>query len=411
MIELPINFPLLIFLIGVIIFMACIGRSFLERIGIPPLVGYILLGFLIRLANIKLDFLSPGFNEIFEFLADLGIIVLLFKVGLECNIPGLLRQLKKASFIWVGNVLISGALGYIVATYVLGLSLIPSLFIAIAFTATSVGITVIVWQKQKALNTPLGELLIDVAEMDDITGIMLMALLFSIIPILKDGTGAALLPILSKTTGILILKLAVFGALCYFLSIYAERHIASFCKRVKKRHESILMVTSVGFIVAALAGLMGFSVAIGAFFAGLIFCRDPEAVKIDASFNILYEFFSPFFFVGIGLSLAPEALATGFWLGLILLIPAVIGKFVGAGGPAILTSGLTGGVLIGVSMIPRAEIAMIIMDEGLEFGAWAVPPHVFAGMVVVVAITCLVTPYIIRLLLRKWPQKEEEKSP
>jgi Kef-type K+ transport system membrane component KefB len=170
----------------------------------------------------------------------------------------------------------------------------------------------------------------------------------------------------------------------------------------------MIMVIGIGFIIAAVAGLMGFSVAIGAFFAGLVFSRDPRAVRMEESFTPLYEFFTPFFFIGIGLSIDPTMLITALGLGFILLIAAVLGKVIGAGGPAFLTLGSTGSLLLGVSMVPRAEIAMVIMERGYKLGDWAVPPEVFGAMAVVSAATCLISPVILRLLLKRWPQHAED---
>ena len=151
--------------------------------------------------------------------------------------------------------------------------------------------------------------------------------------------------------------------------------------------------------------LLGFSEAIGAFFAGLVFSRDPQAVRIDASFDLLYELFVPFFFIGIGLKIDPVNFLAGLSLGSILLIVAVLGKLIGAGVPAAIAVGWTGAILIGISMLPRAEIMMVVMQHGLQLGTWAVPSQVFAGMVVVSAATSIATPVLLRPLLQHWPQK------
>ena len=154
---------LAILLVGVAITLAILIKSELEHNGIPALVGYLALGFLLRLINSQWHFLSPQAQEIFAFLAEIGIISLLFRVGLESDLAGLKRQLSRASSIWVGNILFSAALGFITAYWLSGLALIPSLFVAIALTATSVGISVSIWQEQKATKSPNGELLLDVA--------------------------------------------------------------------------------------------------------------------------------------------------------------------------------------------------------------------------------------------------------
>lgn len=406
MVESGIDPSLLILLIGATIVLNIMVKCGLERIGVPALIGYMALGFLIAVADVQAGFLSADGKKIFEFLARLGVITLLFRIGLESNITGLLQQLRRASFIWIGGVFFCGALGYVTAYYLLGLALIPSLFIAIALTATSVGIPAGVWQGAGAINSPNGELLIDVAELDDISGIILMALLFAVVPVLQEGLGKSLLPILAETSGLILLKLAVFGTLCALFSIFVERRITGFFGRIVPPPNPMLVVGGIGFIMAALARLLGFSLAIGAFFAGLVFSRDPEAVKIEASFEALYDLFSPFFFIGIGLYINPQVLTTALEVGTLLLVVAVLGKLIGHGFPTLLSLGWTAAVLIGFSMVPRAEIAMIIMEHGLSLGAWAVPPQVYAAMVLVSAMTCIFSPIIVRALLRRWPQTE-----
>jgi len=393
-------------MVGVVIVLAILIRTTFERLSLPPLIGFISLGFLMRWLEYNWGIFSPGAWHVFQLLAKIGIITLLFRIGLESNIGGLLHQLRRASFIWVGDVLISGGLGYAVAYYILGWEFIPSLFVAAALTATSVGISVGVWQNAGALQSPTGELLIDVAELDDISGIVLMALLFALAPVLKNGTSAALLPMVLTTGGILLLKLLGFGAFCFVFSQYVEQHVTRWFERITKPPVSLLVVAGIGFIMAAFAGLIGFSSAIGAFFAGLVFSRDPDAVKLEAAFGPVYELFSPFFFIGIGLHIDPAVVVPGLAVGGILLVVAVLGKLWGDGLGAFWVLGWTGAVLLGLSMVPRAEIAMVIMNKGLELGPWAVPSEVYAGMVVVSLTTCVLASLTVRILLKRWPQEQ-----
>ena len=164
---------------------------------------------------------------------------------------------------------------------------------------------------------------------------------------------------------------------------------------------AMMMIISIGFIIAAFAEFLGLSLAIGAFFAGLAFSRDSEMVKCEMCYTPLYEFFVPFFFIGIGLHIDPTLLSGVFIMGLVLLAAAIIGKVIGTGGAAIPYVGLSGAAIVGVSMVPRAEIAMIVMQKGLMLGDWAVPQDVFAAMVVVVAGTTLLTPFALDWLLKK----------
>ena len=269
------------------------------------------------------------------------------------------------------------------------------------------GISVAVWQEAGTLNTPRGALMLDVAELDDLSGVVLMALLFSVAPLLHQQAGTASLSALGQTLGVLLLKLAAFTLLCVLFARYAEQAITGFFKRIHAGQGTLLVVLGVGIIVAASAGLLGFSVAIGAFFAGLIFSRDPDAIKFDASFESLHRLFAPFFFIGIGLAIDLSALSTALAPAVVLILVAVIGKIVGTSGPALASMGVASALLLGIGMVPRAEIALIIMQRGLALGSWAVPPDVFANMVVMAAVTAVFAPMVLRPMFKRWPQTQE----
>ncbi|MBD3167929.1 MAG: cation:proton antiporter [candidate division Zixibacteria bacterium] len=400
-----VNFPIVIIIIGALIISVIILKSLLGKLGIPSLVGFMLLGFLLRVTDANFGILSSSASEILEFMAKIGVISLLFKIGLESNLMGLLGQLRKASIVWVGDVLISAAVGFSAAYYLLHLELIQSLFVAVALTATSVGISVSVWDEAGALKSEKGELLIDVAELDDISGIVLMAVLFSIAPVLRESMNAPIVSDILRSTGIILMKLLLFGGACVLFSLYVERNITEFGEKISESPGPMLMTAGVGFIIASTAGLLGFSIAIGAFFAGLAFSRDPQSMKIDKSYKTLYELFSPFFFIGIGLSIEPGVLTSAVGIGAALTMAAFAGKIIGDGLPSWAVIGGSGAILIGVSMVPRAEIAMIIMHKGLTKGPWAVPSNVFAGMVLVSILTCIISPIITNILLKKSSSK------
>lgn len=106
--------------------------------------------------------------------------------------------------------------------------------------------------------------------------------------------------------------------------------------------------------------------------------------------------------------MAPSALTAALWVGSALVLAAMAGKIVGADLPTLVTLGRSGALLIGVSMIPRAEIAMVIMHQGQQLDATLVPDHVYAGMVLVAAVTCVASPLILQPLLKRWPQPKEK---
>lgn len=400
----PGAIPSLIFTLGGLLIASMFLKSWLERLGLPPLVAFLGLGLLLRLADGEWGLLGDLGHGTFQVLADLGVICLLFRVGLESDLAGLARQLRRASVLWLLSVVASGAAGFAVAYYALGQALLPGVFVAVALTATSVGVPMAVWHRAGKLDSASGELLIDVAEMDDVSGVVLMALLFGGASTLV-GEAAALGP-LAWTLAEVLVRLGGFMALCYLFSRYLEKRVTHFFRRMERGPDPMITVAGMAIVIAALAGLLGFSVAIGAFFAGLVFSRDPEAVKMEASFQAVHDLFVPFFFIGIGLAVEPSSLPGGVFLGLVLLVAAVGGKMAGVGGPALLWTGWRRATLLGLSMVPRAEIAMIIMERGRAMAREVVPPELFSGMTLVTLITCTAVPLVLRPLLRRWEAAE-----
>jgi Kef-type K+ transport system membrane component KefB len=395
---------LLVGAVGALVVLAVLMKAGLERLSIPPLVGYIALGFGARVLSEQIGVPGPAGVEVLHFLGKLGVIALLFRIGLESDLEGLLRQLRSASFIWAGNVVLSGVFGYVAGRYLLDLELFPSIAVAVAMVATSVGIPARTWRNANALDTPVGERFLDVAEMDDISGVVLMALLFALAPVLlsgrSEGSQVAWPAVLVWTTGRFALKLGLFGLACWLFSRYLEERYTNFFRRLEPKPDPMLVVVGTGIFVAAVAAWLGFSVAIGAFLAGLVFSRDPKRVQVDASFQSLYELFSPFFFVSVGLMIAPDSLWIGAGLGGVLVVAAVLGKLIGAGLPALGCSGRYEALVIGVSMVPRAEIAMIVMQKSrsLENG---ISDAIYSAMVLVCAATSVAAPIVLGVMLQR----------
>jgi Kef-type K+ transport system membrane component KefB len=397
----PEPFAIPVIVIGALLVADLLLKALLRRSAVPSVAVHLGLGFVLALAEWRWGWLGEAGVAVVDFLGSVGIVFLLFRVGLESNVRKLLENLRGATVVWIADVTVSGALGFLVARYGLAFELVPSLFVAVAMTVTSAGVGVAVWREEDALDSKRGQLLLDVAELDDISGIVLMAVLFAVAPLLADGHTETLARSVGTTVSAVLTGLTLFALAVALLARFGEAPLTRLVARLEPAPDRLITVVSVGLIVAAAAGALGFSLAIGAFFGGLAFSRDPEAVKLDAYFDPLYDFFTPFFFIAIGLRVAPESLGAALPLGLLLFLVAVAGKLLGAGGGSLVALRPRGAALLGVSMVPRAEIAMIIMQHGVLLGAWAMPQPIFSAMVVVSLLTCLLAPIAIRALLRE----------
>ena len=252
--------------------------------------------------------------------------------------------------------------------------------------------------------------MLDLAGLDDVSAILLMAVLAAVVPLLVGAAEGALLPRIAETALWLILKLAALIAACVLFARYLEAPLTDLVERIGPGTDTPFFIIGVGMAVAAVAVGLGFSLAIGALLAGLAFSRDPRTVRLDAGLGPIHDLFAPFFFIGIGLQLDSSALATAVGLGAVLLAVGAGAKFVGTVLPALRVTDRRGAVLIGVSMVPRAEIALVIMEIGMSFGPAVVSPGLFGAVVLVSAASCLGAPLILAPLLERWPQTAEKEG-
>ncbi len=388
----------LILLTGLLLLLSLLLRLTVQERFVPHFVLYLLIGIGLASLNREFGVLGPSLRDGLGFLAEIGIIILLFRVGMTSDIQALREQLPRASWVWLGNVAISGIFGYAAAYQLLGLGWVTSMVIAVALMATSVGVTVSMWENEGLLKTRQGETLLDVAELDDLTSIILLTLLFAILPSIR-GEGDFALTMLGAETAWILLKLALFmGALIVF-SLKLEPRITRFLRARESPQELTVFVAATGIIIAGIAELLGLSAAIGAFFAGLAMGRDDELVRRAVALPALMNFFMPFFFIGIGLQMTASWADVFTVRTLVLLVAAIFGKFIGAALPAYFTFGAMGAVCIGVSMIPRAEIALVVMQKALEQGF--VTDTIFSSVVIVAAITTLMTPAILHQIFTR----------
>nr|WP_260169327.1 cation:proton antiporter [Salinibacter ruber] len=330
-------------------------------------------------------------------MAQLGIVALLFRIGLECTPKNLLRRLSGATRIWIANITLSLGAVLGVALFLLDWALLPSLFAAVALTATGIGVSVRIWRHTDRLGSAKGALMLDVAELDDLSGVVLLALLTALVPQLQAGLSADLVGPMALTLGLVLGKMALLALGGLLFAQYLEHPLTHWLHDLQPRPDLMISVLGIGLVGAGLAALLGFSAAIGAFFAGLIFSRDPLSVKIDASFDSLSDLFIPFFFLHVGFALDLSLLFGNLGAVLLLFAAAVVGKGLGSFMPVMNRLRPSSALTFAVALVPRSEITLLVMQRGLDLGV--VSPDVFAVVVAVVILTMGTVPLALRLLL------------
>jgi Kef-type K+ transport system membrane component KefB len=393
------NDAVLLITLGALLILSPLVRNLMARISLPAPVGYIVLGFLISTLDYQWNFIDRTFENVFSVLAELGVVALLFRVGLRSNLEALIAKLPDASLIWVGDVLANLLVGFTLAYYLLDLSLATALIIATAFSATSVAVSVTIWDELDLLNSATGTLLIDVAELDDLSGVLLLTIVLAILPVLQAGE-AGLLGAASATAMLTVLKLIFFVGICYVFSRYLEEDFTRFNRDLSGDGTALVItILGTGLALSAFAELLGFSLAIGALFAGLAFSRDPNVIRNEGRFTLYYEFFAPFFFIHIGMQVDPATFMVGADTGLLLAGAAAAAKVIGVMIPALLLLNKADALVLGVSMIPRAEIALLVVYQCSQLGDELISPEIFAGIVLTSILTSIVAPPLVRFLL------------
>jgi len=369
---------------------------------LPPVLGEVFAG--IVLGPSFLDFVEV--NEIIKILAEIGIILLLFEVGLETDMRKLQREGIKAVVVAVFGAAIPFAFGYAVSYYFFELSALVSLFIGGTLTATSIGITIRVLKDLNKERTSAAQIVIGAAVLDDIIGVVLLIVLFDI-----AITGQVNI---ERTLRILFL-IAFFFVAAPVLAMLMSKIIHVY-DRDYRRLPGFLPTIIVSLILffAYVSHIFGAPEIIGAFAAGIALSRrfflpfgvairaDPYFTeKVENQMRPLIYLFTPIFFVTVGLSMNLKVIdfsSFDFWsLTFLLLLIAVIGKL----GGAFLLRRMDAikKFIIGVSMIPRGEVGLIFAELGRTVDVFS--NEVYASLVFVIIITTVVPPFLLKWLFER----------
>jgi len=382
------------------------GELFL-RLKQPAIVGEVLAGVLIGTHTLGLvgspdsdltglfggdqEAAEEALNVVFDVIAELGVIILLFFVGLQTRLRDLLEVRNRA--------LAVGVLG-IVAPFILGFCLISatgrsdveSAFVATAMVATSVGITARVLGDIGVIRSTEARIILGAAVVDDILGLLLLAIVSSYG---EDGVDVA---------EITLTALAAAGFIV-FAALVGTRVIRRYSMHLERLHISnapflIAMMLMLG--LSALAGMIGLAAIIGAFIAGMMLAEAEEGFELERQSQAVYDFLVPFFFVIIGTKVDPGAFDDPEILGIALGVTglAVIGKLVGG------TIGSVGlprrsSAIISVGMVPRGEVGLVVASVGAAIGA--VSADMFAVVVFMSVATTILAPPALVWLYRLAP--------
>src|SRR5436190_4399014 len=362
-----------------------------ERIGQPAVLGELLGGAVVGVSGLRL---VDAHDPAIYLLAQLGIILLLFLVGMDSELDKLLNVGVAAVLVAVVGVAITFGGGFALGHF-LGYDNIVSVFLGGALSATSVGISARVLSDLGHLRDREAQIILGAAVVDDLIGVVLLTLIGRIAHG-DDLTPAGVVWMTIVSFRFVILAIAIGSWLGPGLVRLIERN---------KMARGLLFASLVfAFVLAYLAQRVGSAIIIGSFAAGLVLARTEKVREIERQVHDVAHFFVPIFFVSVGAaidvrSFTPQILLTGFGLAAI----AAGGKFV-AGFAA--TGRDLRRAVIGVGMIPRGEVSLIFAQIGLTTGL--LTEGLYSAVALMVMVTCLVTPLLLRALLSQHAPAEPQ---
>lgn len=375
-----------------------------ERMGQPAVVGELIAG--VILGGSVLGVIPTGPDDpltgIVLILAEIGVVVLLFEIGLETDLKQLFRvggAALSVAAVGVTLPLLGGILFWLSPLarpeYNVTNAMTTGLFLGAALTATSVGITARVLQDLKVMHSVEARLIIGAAVIDDVLGLILLSLVSS----MAAGTALSVFGV-GRTFGAAVgfLVVAIWGGL-----IIAP-HIFGIIDRMRVR--GILLVTAFAFLLmmSALAAIAGSAMIIGAFAAGIILSGTNQFDVIEKRIKPVADIFTPIFFLNIGAQLdvgllnpLKAANAPVLYIGFMLLIIAVAGKVVtGWAAPWQKFNR----VAVGVGMLPRGEVGLIFANIGLVTGVLG--PEMFGAIIIMVIGTTFIAPPLLKWSFGRW---------
>jgi len=380
---------MLVVMLGV----AKVAGHLAQRVGQPAVLGELIGGVLV--GRSVLGWVNAEFETI-QMLSELGVVILLFAIGLETDLGQLVRVGPTSLAVAVVGVALPFALGF-AACRLLGLSILVSIMAGATLTATSVGITARVLSDLGRLRDPEGQIILGAAVIDDVLGLLIL----TVVAELAEGREVSVMGVVRTTASAVGFLLAAIVA-----GKLAVPPLFRWAGRIELPGTPTALALIAAFGLAWLADRCGSAMIIGAFAAGLVLVAAPQAREIERGITQIGHFFVPLFFVAVGASvdvstLDPSRPSSRFALatGGVLILAGVAGKLAAGYAPFWYRGNKT---LIGVGMIPRGEVGLIFAQTGLASGVFNA--GLFGGVTLMVVVTTLIAPPLLKLILGPAPE-------
>lgn len=413
----------LLLALAVLFLLARLGSAIVSRFGLPGLIGEIILGIIIAnlaipgtdwslMGALGLEMPDPGEGaeagsdvyHVVYAMAELGVVFLLFTVGLETKVKDLLGSGRPA--------LLCAVLG-VILPFIAGLAIIMmydgnmnhALFLAAAMVATSVGITARIIKDLRLMDTKEARIIIAAAVIDDVLGMIVLAIVNGMV-----ASGELSIVNIASITIQAVVFVLVIIAVCLWVvpRIYdyfdARRRMVEAEGKVPRSVNKFVLALIVCLFMAAFAEYIGLAAIIGAFLAGMLFADHAWEWDLEHKFDSITTFMLSFFFLNVGMQVQLDTLTSGsvLILAAVIIIIAILTKYIGCGiGAKIGDKSIDRKSfnIIGIGMSPRGEVGIIVASIGLASGYMS--SELYAVVVLMSVVTTIVAPPILAKLFRK----------
>jgi Kef-type K+ transport system membrane component KefB len=388
-----------------------VGVSALHLIVFPEASGEAADSLLIKLVELTAG-LQPegalrvfqGESEVISVLAELGVVILLFEIGLESDLKELIRVGPQAAVVAIIGVVVPFAAGTVGLIGFFGVDTIPAVFAGAALTATSIGITAKVLAEIQKLSSKEGQIIIGAAVLDDVLGIIVLAVVASLA---KTGE----IEILNVIY--LIIGAAVFLVGAIFLGRLLSPYFVAVVDQLRTRGQVIISSLIFAFVLSYIAAAIQLEAILGAFAAGLILAETSKRKELEEQISPIADMLVPIFFVTVGartdisvLNPLDPANRPGLIIASFLVIVAIIGKIVT--GFAVFGQPGINRLAIGIGMIPRGEVGLVFAGVGSASGVLS--ESLDAAIIVMVILTTFMAPPLLRVVFRDSDEATTDES-
>jgi len=394
----------LAFLLSVLLLSAKMAGYLSIRLGQPSVLGELLVGVFLgpSLLNVMhLPFLNESMAEFITKLGEMGVLLLMFLAGMELHLGELTRNLRVSALAGTLGVAVPVLLGWGIGP-LFGMDPAASIFLGLTLGATSVSISAQTLIELKALRSRVGLSLLGAAVFDDILVILFLSVFLAV----QSGAGTL------AGVGLITIRMAAFLVLSTAFGLWVLPWLMRRIAHLPVSQGVVTLALVVMLAYGLAAELLGGMAAItGAFLAGLMTARVPEKERVESGFHAMaYGLFVPIFFVNIGLTVNMRELQTeAYWMTLVIIVIAVLGKWIGSGlGARLGGLSMLESTQLGAGMISRGEVGLIVASVGVRQGL--VTGAEFSAIVAMVLVSTLVTPPLLRALFAQNARAAERPS-